>query len=93
MQASAEKEAEAAEARTKKAAEDELKKVVQDAEQEIATAAKQIRRELSVHTADLALSLARKQINVDANTDQVLVRNFAANLAEPTRNDNGKDGR
>jgi F-type H+-transporting ATPase subunit b len=93
MQASAEKEAEAAEARTKKAAEDELKKVVQDAEQEIAAAAKQIRRELSVHTADLALSLARKQINVDANTDQVLVRNFAANLAEPTRNDNGKDGR
>ena len=100
MQASAEKEAEAEEARIKKAAEDDLRKVVQAAEQEIAAAAKQIRRELSVHTADLALALARKQINVDPNTDQVLVRNFAAKLAEPSprgdngkQSDNGKDGR
>jgi F-type H+-transporting ATPase subunit b len=97
MQASAEKEAEAEEARIKKAAEDELKKVVLAAEQEIAAAAKQIRRELSVHTADLALALARKQINVDSNTDQVLVRNFAAKLAEPgataTNSDGRKDGR
>ena len=97
MQASAEKEAEAEEARIKKAAEDELRKVVQAAEQEIAAAAKQIRRELSVHTADLALALARKQINVDSNTDQVLVRNFAAKLAEPPANspktNGGKDGR
>jgi len=83
MQASAEKEAEAEEGRIKKAAEDDMQKVVQAAKQEIEAAAKQIRRELSVHTADLALSLARKQINVDTNTDQVLVRNFAARLAEP----------
>jgi F-type H+-transporting ATPase subunit b len=101
MQASAEKEAEAEEARIKKAAEDDLRKVVEAAEQEIAAAAKQIRRELSVHTADLALALARKQINVDSNTDQVLVRNFAAKLAEPAPNlpgssaksGGGKDGR
>lgn len=97
MQASAEKEAEGEEARIKKAAEDDLRKVVQSAEQEIAAAAKQIRRELSIHTADLALALARKQINVDSNTDQVLVRNFAAKIAEPgkssSRNDGGKDGR
>ncbi len=92
MQASAEKEAEAEELRIKKAAEDELKKVVQAAEQEIAAAAKQIRRELAVHTAYLALALARKQINVDPNTDQVLVRNFTAKLAEP-HSDGGKDGR
>jgi F-type H+-transporting ATPase subunit b len=101
MQASAEKEAEGEEVRIKQAAEDELRKVVQAAEQEIAAAAKQVRRELSAHTADLALALARKQINVDSNTDQVLVRNFAAKLAEPgkpsPRNDaareSGKDGR
>ncbi len=92
MQASAEKEAEAEETRIKKAAEDDLRKVIQGAEQEIAAAAKQVRRELSVHTADLALALARKQINVDSNTDQVLVRNFAAKLAEP-HSDGGKDGR
>lgn len=91
MQASAEKEAETEEARIKKAAEDDLRKVIQAAEQEIAAAAKQIRRELSIHTADLALALARKQINVDSNTDQVLVRNFAAKLAEPGKS--GKDGR
>jgi F-type H+-transporting ATPase subunit b len=101
MQASAEKEAEGEDARIKKAAEDELRKVIQAAEHEIAAAAKQVRRELSAHTADLALALARKQINVDSNTDQVLVRNFAAKLAEPgkpsPRNDagreSGKDGR
>jgi F-type H+-transporting ATPase subunit b len=101
MQASAEKEAEGEEVRIKKAAEDELRKVIQSAEQEIAAAAKQVRRELSTHTADLALALARKQIDVDSNTDQVLVRNFAARLAEPgkpsPRNDggreSGKDGR
>ncbi len=95
MQAGAEKEAEGEEARIKQAAEDELRKVVQAAEQEIAAAAKQVRRELSNHTADLALALARKQINVDTNTDQVLVRNFASNLANkpgPQR-DGGKDGR
>ena len=71
----------AEEARIKQAAEDEIQKVVQAAEQEIAAAAKQARRELSAHTADLAIALARKQINVDSNTDQVLVRNFAAKLA------------
>ncbi|MGA7687314.1 MAG: ATP synthase F0 subunit B [Terriglobales bacterium] len=95
MQASAEKEAEGEEVRSKKAAEEELRKVIQAAEQEIAAAAKQVRRELSAHTADLALALARKQINVDSNTDQVLVRNFAAKLAEPgkpsPRNDGGRD--
>jgi F-type H+-transporting ATPase subunit b len=101
MQASAEKEAEAEEARIKKAAEDEMQRIVQAAKQEIEAAAKQIRRELSVHTADLALALARKQINVDTNTDQVLVRNFAARLAEPAKpgshggggRNGGKDGR
>jgi F-type H+-transporting ATPase subunit b len=100
MQSSAEKDAEGEEQRIRKAAEEDLRKVVQSAEQEIAAAAKQIRRELSVHTADLALMLARKQINVDVNTDQVLVRNFAARLAEPGKSDSqasgrngGKDGR
>ncbi len=95
MQASAEKEAEGEEARIKQAAEDEIRKVVQAAEQEIAAAAKQARRELSIHTADLAITLARKQINVDSNTDQVLVRDFAAKLASKpsSQGDGGKDGR
>jgi F-type H+-transporting ATPase subunit b len=81
MQAAAEKEAEAEEVRIKKAAEEDVRKVVLDAEQEIAAAAKQARRELTIHTAGLAIALARQQINVDSNTDQVLVRTFASGLA------------
>ena len=88
MQSAAEKDAEGEEARIKQATEEEIRKVVQSAEQEIAAAGKQARRELSAHTADLAIALARKQINVDANTDQVLVRNFASKLAQG----GGKDG-
>jgi F-type H+-transporting ATPase subunit b len=80
MQANAEKEADAEEVRIRKAAEDDMRKIVLSAEQEIATAAKQARRELANHTAELAIALAKKQINVDANTDQVLVRTFASKL-------------
>jgi F-type H+-transporting ATPase subunit b len=90
MQAAAEKEAVAEEARIQKAGEEELRKVALAAEHEIAAAAKQARRELAAHTASLAIALARKQINVDANTDQVLVRSFASKLA--SGNNGGKDG-
>lgn len=93
MQSAAEKEAEAEEARILKAGEEDIRKVVLAAEHEIDLAAKQARRELSTHTASLAISLARQQINVDSNTDQVLVRTFAAKLASPSHeNDGGKDG-
>ena len=91
MQASAEKEGAAEETRIQKAAEEDMRKVVLAAEQEIATAAKLARRELSTHTANLAVALARQQINVDSNTDQVLVRTFASKLT--SSNDGGKDGR
>jgi F-type H+-transporting ATPase subunit b len=91
MQATAEKEADAEEGRIQKAAQEDIRKVVLAAEQEIAAAAKQARRELSTHTASLAIALARKQINVDSNTDQVLVRTFASKLASDK--DDGKDGK
>jgi F-type H+-transporting ATPase subunit b len=97
MQTVAEKEADAEEARIRKAAEEDIRKVVLAAEQEIATAAKQARRELTAHTAGLAIALARKQINVDSNTDQVLIRSFASKLAlessDKDKDDRGKDGR
>jgi F-type H+-transporting ATPase subunit b len=89
MQATAEKEAEAEESRIVKSTAEEIRKVVQAAEHEIDIAAKLARRELTNHTASLAITLARQQINVDSNTDQVLVRTFASSLA---RNDGGKDG-
>jgi F-type H+-transporting ATPase subunit b len=88
MQAQSEKEAEAEEARIKQAAEDDIRKVVRAAEQEIASAAKQARRDLTTHTADLAVALARKQIQVDAATDQLLVRNFSGKLSSGS---GGKD--
>jgi F-type H+-transporting ATPase subunit b len=81
MQATAEKESESEEARIQAAAEEDIRKVVEAAEQEIAAAAKQARRELTSHTAELAVALARKQIQVDPATDQVLVRNFAGKLS------------
>ena len=90
MQAAAEKEAAAEEARIQKAAEEEIRKVALAAEHEIAAAAKQARRELAAHTAELAIALARKQINVDASTDQMLVRSFASKLASGSNG--GKDG-
>jgi F-type H+-transporting ATPase subunit b len=87
MQASAEKEGEAEEGRIRAAAEEDIRKVIEAAELEIATAAKQARREIAAHTADLAIALANKQIHVDSNTDQVLVRAFASKIAQ-----DGKDG-
>ncbi len=90
MQAAAEKEGDAEDVRIQQAAEEDVRIVVLAAEQEIAAAAKQARRELTTHTAGLAIALARQQINVDAKTDQALVRDFAANLAPK---DGGKDGR
>src|SRR5260370_764227 len=100
MQAAAEKEADAEEVRIQKAAEEDIRKVVLAAEQEIAAAAKQARRELSAHTAGLAIALATKQINVDSTTDEMLVRSFASKLAanndgnsSNNNNDGGKDRR
>ncbi len=89
MQATAESEAVAEEGRIQKAAEEDIRKVAIAAEQEIAAAAKQARRELATHTATLAIALARQQIHVDPNTDQVLIRSFASKLSH---NDDGKDG-
>ena len=43
--------------------------------------AKTTRRELTAYAANLAVSLAKKQIQVDANTDQALVRGFAQQLS------------
>jgi len=89
MRDTAEKEATAEEARIKAAAEDDARKIVASAEQEIAAAAKAARRQLTAYAADLAVGLARKQIHVDAATDQALVRNFSGQLG--ASNDSGKE--
>ncbi len=81
MRNAAEKEGAAEEERIKAATADEMKKVVESAEQEISAAAKNARRDLRVYAANLVVSLAEKQIKVDAATDQALVQGFAKRLA------------
>ena len=87
MRDAAEKEAATEEARIKAAAEEDARKIIASAEQEIAAAAKAARRQLTAHAADLAVSLAQKQIHVDAATDQALVRSFGGELgaSDPSR--------
>lgn len=90
MSAAAEKEAVAEEARIKTAAEEDARKIVESAEQEIAAAAKLARRELTAYAANLAVSLAARQIKVDTATDQALVRGFAQELSPKAKT--GQDG-
>jgi len=87
----AEKEGAAEEARIKAASEEDARKIVTAAEQEIAAAAKAARRQLTAYAADLAVGLARKQIHVDAATDQALVRNFSGQLGASDDSGSGKD--
>lgn len=93
MQAAAEAEAAAEEARIKAAAEEDSRKVVESVQQEIAAAAKAARRDLKAYAADLAVSLAQRQIRVDSSTDQSLVRSFSDQLLTSEKNGSasGKD--
>jgi F-type H+-transporting ATPase subunit b len=81
MNATAESSAAAEDARIKAAAEEEARRIVESAQQDIAAAARVARRELTAHAADLAVTLAGKQIRIDASTDEALVRRFAKDLA------------
>jgi F-type H+-transporting ATPase subunit b len=89
MRNAAEKEGAAEEARIRAAAEEDARKIIASTEQEIAASVKAARRQLTAYAADLAVGLARKQIHVDAATDQALVRNFAGQLG--AADDHGKD--
>jgi F-type H+-transporting ATPase subunit b len=87
MRSAAEQEAAAEEARIRAAAEEDSRRIVESAELEIAAAAKSARRELTAYAASLAVSLAEKQIHVDRNTDEALLRDFERELSA-----SGKDG-
>ena len=92
MRDAAEKDAAAEEARIQAAAREDARKMVESAQQEIASAIKTARRELTAYAADLAVGLAQKQIHVDAATDRAIVGNFADELGASTGRA-GKDGR
>lgn len=88
MRQAAEKEAMEEEARIKSAANEDARRIVKSAEQEITAAARAARRDLTAYAADLAVSLARKQIHVDAGTDHELIRNFARQLDTQPKGNN-----
>jgi F-type H+-transporting ATPase subunit b len=93
MRDAAEKEGLAEELCLKAAAQEDARKIVQSAEQEIAAAVKAARRALTAYAADLAVGLAKKQIRVDAATDQALVGIFAGELGmSDSAGGPGKDG-
>ena len=87
MRAGAEKDAAAEAERIKASTEEEARKIAEAAGQEIAAAAKTARRELTAYAADLAVTLASKQIHIDTDTDQGLVQKFADQLS------NGSSGK
>lgn len=80
MRAQAEKDSVLDEQRIKATVEDEKKKILETAEQEITSATAQARRELQQYAADLAIDQAAKKLVVTAETDRLLVQNFARRL-------------
>jgi F-type H+-transporting ATPase subunit b len=81
LTATADREIVEEEARVRAAAEEEAQRIVEAAGQEIDAAAKAARRDLTSYAADLAVSLAKRQIHVDQNTDEALVRQFSSRIA------------
>lgn len=80
MRSQAEKDAQAEEQRMKASVEEEKQKILTSAEQEIATAAEQARRQIQQYAADLAIDRAAQKLVVTAETDRALVQDFARRL-------------
>ena len=85
MQAQAEADSAAEEKRIKATVEEEKQKIITAAEQEISAATAQAHRALQHYAAELAIEQAARKLNVSAETDRLLVQNFAARLAETDR--------
>jgi F-type H+-transporting ATPase subunit b len=86
MKSAADAAAHDEELRIQQAIEEDKKKIIESAEQEIDAAARAARAQLKSFAADLAVGLAEKQIRIDSNTDQALVRGFGKQLSESSRN-------
>jgi F-type H+-transporting ATPase subunit b len=75
----------AEEQRIRQASEEDARHVIEQAKSEIEAMAKSARRELKTYAAELAVELARRNIDVDPQTDAALLRGFVSEL--------GKDGK
>jgi F-type H+-transporting ATPase subunit b len=77
MKAQAERDAAAEEQRFRAAAEEEKNKILASADQEIASATQQAQRQLQQYAAGLAVEQAAKRLVITAETDRLLIQNFA----------------
>jgi F-type H+-transporting ATPase subunit b len=84
MRRQADENAQTEEQRIQEEVEQERRRILAGADQEIAAAAAAARRELKTYAGELAIDLAAQRIKVGKDTDQMLVRDFTAQL--------GKDG-
>lgn len=84
MKRQADENAQLEEKRIQDEAEQERQRIMSAAEQDIAAATGAARRELRAYAGELAVNLAEKKIKVGNDIDQMLVRDFTAQL--------GKDG-
>ena len=74
------------EERIKASVEDEKNKIVAAAEAEIQSATTLARREIQKYAAELAIEQAARKLVVSADTDRMLVENFAHKLGEGSSN-------
>lgn len=80
MRAQAEKDSALDEERIKTSVEDEKQRILAAAEQEIAAATATAQRQIQQYAAELAIEQAARKLVVSAETDRLLVQNFAQRL-------------
>ncbi len=88
MRAQADKDSAAEEQRILASVEEEKKKILASAEQEIAAATATARRDIQKYAAELAIEQAARKLVISAETDRLLVQNFARRLGA----DDSKEG-
>ena len=86
MQSAADQESKAEEERIRVAAGGEKRRIVEAAEQEIAAAVSLAKRDFKAYAAGLAVTLAANSIQVDASTDEALLRSFVDQLGRDRSN-------
>jgi F-type H+-transporting ATPase subunit b len=82
MQAQAEKDSALDEQRIKDSVEEEKSKILAAAEQEINAATVHAHRQLQQYAAELAIEQAGRKLVVNAETDRLLIQNFAKRLSD-----------
>lgn len=81
MRAQAEKDITHDEQRIKASIEEEKQRILEAAEQEISSATAQAHRQLKQYATDLAIEQAARKLAISAETDRLLVQDFARRLA------------